>query len=140
MADSKDLVWVGSSLDDLREFPEGPRREVGHALREAQNGGKHSHAKPLKGFKGASVLEIVEDHDTNTYRAVYTVKFEEAIYVLHCFQKKAKSGVSTPKQDMDLIERRFKQAEKEHQEWQNQQTAQRSPTSPPRGTPKSPRR
>ncbi len=121
MADSKDLVWLGSSLDDLRDFPEGPRREVGHALREAQSGGKHAHAKPLKGFRGASVLEVVEDFDTDTYRAVYTVKFEEAIYVLHCFQKKSKSGIATPKQDMELIERRFKLAEQEHQKWKRNQ-------------------
>ena len=121
MAESRDIVWLGSSLDDLREFPEEPRREVGFALREAQNGNKHPDAKPLKGFHGASVLEIVEDFDTNTYRAVYTVKYEEAVYVLHCFQKKSKSGISTPKQDLNLIEMRFRQAEKEHRQWQNQQ-------------------
>jgi phage-related protein/predicted XRE-type DNA-binding protein len=109
-------VWLGSSLDELKEFPEEPRREVGFALWEAQNGGKHPDAKPLKGFHGASVLEIVEDFDTDTYRAVYTVKFGESVYVLHCFQKKSKSGISTPKQDMDLIEKRFKQAEQEHKE------------------------
>lgn len=121
MAEPKVLIWLGSSLDDLREFPEEPRREVGFALREAQNGGKHPDAKPLKGFHWASVLEILEDYDTDTYRAVYTVKFEEAIYVLHCFQKKSKSGISTPRQDMDLIETRLKQAEKEHREWQRTQ-------------------
>ena len=125
-------MWLGSSLDDLREFPEGPRREVGFALREVQNGKKHPDAKPLKGFHGASVLEIVEDFDTDTYRAVYTVKFEEMIYVLHCFQKKSKSGISTPKQDMDLIEKRFKQAQKEHQEWQRQQSTKKFTPSPKR--------
>ena len=116
----KELVWLGSSLDDLRRFPDEPRREVGFALREAQNGKKAPNAKPLKGFRGASVLEIVEDFDTDTYRAVYAVRFEEAVYVLHCFQKKSKSGISTPKQDVNLIESRLKQAEKEHQEWQKQ--------------------
>lgn len=132
MATSKDLVWLGSSLDDLRKFPDEPRREVGFALREAQNGKKHPSSKPMKGFHGASVLEIVEDFDSDTYRAVYTVRFEEAVYVLHCFQKKSKSGISTPKQDLDLIEKRFKQAEKEHQEWQKQQSATKEPRPSPR--------
>lgn len=118
MAEPRPIVWLGSSLDDLREFPESARRQVGFALREAQNGKKHPDAKPLKGFHGASVLEVVEDHDTDTYRAVYTVKFEEAVYVLHCFQKKSRSAISTPKQDIDLVEKRLKQAEKDHKEWQ----------------------
>lgn len=130
MATPKDLVWLGSSLDDLREFPEEARREVGFALREAQNGGKHPDAKPLKGFHGARVLEIVEDFDTDTYRAVYTVKFEESVYVLHCFQKKSKSGISTPKGEMNLVEKRFKQAEKEHKEWQKQQDALKPTPNP----------
>ena len=124
-------MWLGSSLDDLREFPDEPRREVGFALREAQNGKKHPNAKPLKGFHGASVLEIVDDFDTDTYRAAYTVRYEEAVYVLHCFQKKSKSGISTPKQDLELIERRLKTAEKEHQEWQRRQEAP-EPSSPER--------
>ena len=123
-------MWLGSSLDDLREFPDEPRREVGFALGEAQIGKKHPDAKPLKGFRGASVLEIVEDYDTDTYRAVYTVRFEEAVYVLHCFKKKSKSGISTSKQDVDLVERRFKQAEKEHQEWQKNQNAPEPSPSP----------
>jgi phage-related protein len=78
----------------------------------AQHGGKHSQAKPLKGFGSAGVLEVVEDDDGNTYRAVYTVKFANAIYVLHCFQKKSNKGIETPKQDIDLIRDRLKFAQK----------------------------
>lgn len=82
-------------------------------------------AKPLKGFNGASVLEIVEDYDTDTYRAVYTVRFEEAVYVLHCFQKKSTLGIKTPKQDIDLIRRRYQIAEQEHRAW-----LEKNPLSP----------
>jgi phage-related protein len=113
----KTIIWIGSSLDDLREFPAEVKREVGFALREAQDGGKPPDAKPLKGFNGASVLEIVEDFDSDTYRAVYTVRFEEAVYVLHCFQKKSTSGIKTSKQDIDLIRRRYQIAEQEHRAW-----------------------
>jgi len=125
--------WIGSSLKDLKEFPEEPRREVGNALYQAQIGEKHSKSKPFKGFHGASVLEIVDDFDTDTYRAVYTVRFEEAVYVLHCFQKKSKSGISTPKQDMELIGRRLNMAEKEHKEWQrSQHERETKPMMPPK--------
>ncbi|MEO0805194.1 MAG: type II toxin-antitoxin system RelE/ParE family toxin, partial [Cyanobacteria bacterium J06643_4] len=89
----KAVEWVGSSLDDLREFPEEVQRLVGFALYLAQQGEKHPDAKPLKGFKGAGVLEVVESFDGNAYRAVYTVKFEGVVYVLHAFQKKSKSGI-----------------------------------------------
>lgn len=89
----KDLVWMGASLKDLKALPAEVRMAVGHALREAQDGGKAHSAKPLKGEGyGASVIEIVEDFHTDTYRCVYTVKFEEAIYVLHSFQKKSTHG------------------------------------------------
>ncbi|MEH2289996.1 type II toxin-antitoxin system RelE/ParE family toxin [Nostoc sp.] len=91
------LEWVGSSLDDLREFPEEVQQVMGYALYLPQCGEKHDSAKPLKGFKGAGVLEVVEDFDGDTYRAVYTVKLEEVIYVLHTFQKKYKHGIATPK-------------------------------------------
>ncbi len=106
----KPVHWIGSSLDDLREFPDQAQDDIGYALYVAQQGGKHAHAKPLKGFKGAGVLEIVEDHDGETYRAVYTVKLASAIYVLHAFQKKSKRGIATPKSDLELIERRLRQA------------------------------
>jgi phage-related protein len=109
----KPVEWIGSSLDDLKEFPEEVQQVMGYALYLAQCGEKHDSAKPLKGFKGAGVLEIVEDFDTNTYRAVYTVKIADVIYVLHVFQKKSKHGISTPKQDIELIEARLKRA-KEH--------------------------
>ncbi len=83
----------------------------GFALHLAQAGKKHDQAKPLKGFGGAGVLEVVEDHLGNTYRAVYTVKIADAVYVLHCFQKKSKQGIETPKHDLDLIRERLKAAQ-----------------------------
>lgn len=109
----KPVEWVGSSLEDLKEFPEEVQQVVGYALYLAQCGEKHSSAKPLKGFKGAGVLEVVEDFDRDTYRAVYTVKLAGVIYVLHAFQKKSKQGIATPKQDIELIDTRLKRA-KEH--------------------------
>lgn len=117
----KPIFWIGSSLEDLKDFPEEVRREVGHALYVGQIGGKHPAAKPAEGFKGATVLKIVEDHDGNTYRAVYTVRFEEAVYVLHCSQKKSKTGIATPKQELALIQKRFKVAEEEHRKWKEHQ-------------------
>ena len=110
----KPLYWLGNSLKNLKEMPEDVQDTFGHALYLAQTGDKHRAAKPLKGFSGAGVLEVVEDHQGNTYRAVYTVRFGEAIYVLHVFQKKSKSGISTPKQEVDLIENRLKQAHEMH--------------------------
>lgn len=113
----KPVVWIGSSLDDLREFPEEVRGEVGYALYLAQLGSKHPSAKPVKGFKGAGVLEIVEDFDGDTYRAVYTVKLAGVVYVLHAFQKKSKQGIATPKQDINLIKERLKRAQEAHAEY-----------------------
>lgn len=113
----KPIIWIGSSLDDLRSFPDEVKREVGYALHEVQSGRKPLSAKPMEGFRGATVLKIVENHHGETYRTVYTVKFEESVYVLHSFQKKSKSGIATPKQDIDLIQRRYKVAEEEHQKW-----------------------
>lgn len=106
----KPVYWMGSSLDDLREFPDVVQSDIGYALYVAQQGDKHASAKPLKGYKGAGVLEIVEDHDGGTYRAVYTVKLAGAIYVLHAFQKKSKRGIATAQSDLDLIKQRLKQA------------------------------
>lgn len=94
---------------------------MGYALDFAQQGKKHPDAKPLKGFAGAGGLEIVDDYDGNTYRAVYTVRFAGAVYVLHCFQKKSKRGVATPKQDIDLIERRLKRAQDHYAGWRTSQ-------------------
>jgi len=109
----KPVEWVGSSLEDLKDFPEDVRQVMGDALYLAQCGEKYPSAKPLKGFKEAGVLEVVEDFDGDTYRAVYTVKLAGVVYVLHAFQKKSKQGIATPKQDIALIEARFRRA-KEH--------------------------
>lgn len=111
------LHWIGSSKKDLLDMPGEIQSEFGHALYLVQEGDKPDNVKPLKGFGGASVLEVVESHDGNAYRAVYTVRFEEAVYVLHCFQKKSKSGIATPKQDIDLVKARLKEAEEEHEKW-----------------------
>jgi len=106
----KPLFWVGSSKKDLLEMPEQVVDVFGYALNLAQNGSKHQQSKPLKGFGSAGVLEVVEEDDGNTYRAVYTVKFRNGVYVLHCFQKKSKKGIETKNQDKDLIEARLKMA------------------------------
>jgi len=107
----KPLEWVASSKKDLMSMPSDVVDVFGFALHVAQHGGKHSQAKPLKGFGSAGVLEVVEDDDGNTYRAVYTVRFDHAVYVLHCFQKKSHKGIATPKQDIDLIRDRLKLAQ-----------------------------
>ena len=107
----KPLYWVGSSKRDLLSLP-GPVVDLfGYALYLAQDGRKHEQAKPLKGFGSAGILEVVEDWDRSTYRAVYTVRFESAVFVLHVFKKKSKRGAETPKADMDLIRERLKVAE-----------------------------
>lgn len=107
----KKLVWVGPSRKELQAMPESIKDAFGFALWLAQTGAKHDQAKPLKGFGGAGVLEVVESDKGGTYRAVYTVKFDDAVYVLHCFQKKSTQGISTPKHVMDLIAERLKMAE-----------------------------
>jgi phage-related protein len=109
-ADLKPLIWIGTSYKDFVGFPDDVQNHVGYSLHIAQSGGKHRDAKPLKGFGGAGVLEVVSDHVGDTFRAVYSVRFETAVYVLHAFQKKSKSGRSTPAADMDLIARRLKTA------------------------------
>ncbi|MGO8757536.1 MAG: type II toxin-antitoxin system RelE/ParE family toxin [Terracidiphilus sp.] len=113
------LVWLGSSRRDLRTFPREVRREMGVALYAAQQGETDPAAKPLKGFGGASVLEIVAQDQGGTWRAVYTVRYSEAVYVLHAFQKKSKRGIATPKQDLDLIKQRLAEAGRLHKERQN---------------------
>lgn len=92
-------------------MPNGVRQTFGFALYQAQIGLLHPDAKPLKGFGSAGVLEVVEDWRGDTYRAVYTVRFADAVYVLHCFQKKSKHGIQTPKREIDLIRERLKEAE-----------------------------
>ncbi|MCX5662317.1 MAG: type II toxin-antitoxin system RelE/ParE family toxin [Planctomycetota bacterium] len=113
----KPVFWMASSLDDLRSFSEEVCDAMGFALFQAQMGGKHIAAKPMKGYKGAGVLEVVEDWDGETFRVVYTVKFKEAIYVLHAFQKKSKTGIKTPKRDIDLVDARLALAKAHHERW-----------------------
>jgi phage-related protein len=113
----KSVVWIGSAKADLSTFPEEVKDAIGYALYVAQQGDKHRDAKPLKGFGGAGVLEIVEDHDGDTYRAIYTVRLAGRVYVLHAFQKKSKRGIRTPKAEIALIKLRLKRAEQEHTVW-----------------------
>src|SRR5476649_2315867 len=116
MSVAKPTIWIGSSRDDLRSFPEEVRRVMGLAINDAQNGEEHPRAKALKGFGGRSVLEVVDDEDGDTYRAVYTVRFAGVVYVLHAFQKKSKKGIATPRRDIDLIKARLKRAEEHYKE------------------------
>jgi len=110
----KPLIWAGSSKEDLMTFPDAVRRGIGRALSVAQFGGKHPSAKPWKG-EGPGVLEIVEYHRGDAYRAVYTVRFAQAVYVLHTFQKKSTRGIATSQRDKDLIARRLKAAQLEYE-------------------------
>lgn len=112
----KPLEWIASSLKDIRKLPEDIQDEFGHALLVAQMGGKHDTAKPLKGFAGAGVLEVVEDYDGNTYRAIYTVRFLDIVYVLHVFQKKSKKGITTPQEEIEKVRIRLKIAEESHRD------------------------
>ncbi|MHC1729052.1 MAG: type II toxin-antitoxin system RelE/ParE family toxin [Syntrophobacteraceae bacterium] len=105
----KPLHWVGSSKKDYLTFPEPVQSNMGYALGLAQLGGKHPKAKPWRG-EGAGVFEVVDDHQGNTYRAVYTVRFAKAVYVLHAFLKKSRSGIKTPGDDVDLVGERLKRA------------------------------
>lgn len=111
----KPLFWIASSREDLCEFPTDVKKLMGFALAQAQEGGKHIDAKPLKGFGGAAVLEIVENHAGNAYRAVYTVKFAHAVYVLHAFQKKSRRGIKTPQEEIELVQRRLELARQDYE-------------------------
>jgi phage-related protein len=113
------LIWIGSSRKDLRGFPRQVRRDIGQALYTAQQGEIDPAAKSLKGFGGGSVIEVIADHEGDTWCAVYTVRFAEAVYVLHVFQKKSKRGIGTPKRDMALIDQRLAEAQRLHKERQN---------------------
>jgi len=108
------LDWVGSSKRDFLRFPDPVKDEMGNALGLAQLGGKHAKAKPWKGH-GAGVFEIVEDHDGDTYRAIYTVRFREVVYVLHAFQKKSPKGIRTARSDIDLIHQRLRVAQRDYE-------------------------
>jgi phage-related protein len=114
---SKPVRWVGSSKDNLSDFPQEVRRRVGGALWDAQRGLKAPYAKPLRGFGGTGVLEVVDDYDGDTYRAVYTVRFVGIVYVLHAFQKKSKRGIATPNAELDLIKQRLKRAREDYEQW-----------------------
>ncbi|MGB7219287.1 MAG: type II toxin-antitoxin system RelE/ParE family toxin [Vicinamibacterales bacterium] len=118
----KPVRWISSSKDDLSAFPEDVKRRVGGALWDAQVGRKAPFVKPLKGFGGAGVLEVVDDFDGNTYRAVYTVRFAGVVYVLHAFQKKSRSGIATSKAEVALIERRLARAREDYQQWLRSQS------------------
>jgi len=115
----KPAVWVGSSRKDLRAFPRQVRSDIGQAIYAAQMGETDPAAKPLKGFGGTRVMEIVDRHNSNTYRAVYTAQFSGVIYVLHAFQKKSKRGIATPRTDIELVRRRLAEAGQMHRERQN---------------------
>jgi len=117
----KELVWLGSSLEDLKDMPADVQRTTGFDLRTVQQGDRPSSAKTLSGYHGASVLELKENFDKDTYRAVYTIKYEEAVYVLHCFMKKSTSGNAMSKQDKEMIDRRLILAEEGHEKWLEQQ-------------------
>ena len=111
----KPVRWIASSKDDLSALPDGVRGDVGQALYVAQRGDKHADARVLKGFAGAGVLEVVARYDGDTFRAIYTVRFATAVYVLHVFQKKSKSGIATAKKDIDLVKSRLKLAEHDYE-------------------------
>ncbi len=112
----KILKWIGSSREDLKEFPDEIIDEMGHGLYLVQMGDRPSHAKTLSGFGSAKVIELKESDRSGTYRVVYTIEMAEFIFVLHAFQKKSKSGIATPKQEIDMIKRRLKEAESLYKE------------------------
>lgn len=117
----KPIKWIGSAKRDLDAMPEDVKDVFGHAIDLAQAGGRHQDAKAMTGFGSAGVLEVVEDFRGDTFRAVYTVKFAGWVYVVHCFQKKSKSGIKTPKEDLDLINARLKAAKQDYEDWQTKQ-------------------
>jgi phage-related protein len=113
------LIWRGASKADFAAFPPAVQREMGYALFLAQMGERHATmAKTLKGFGGGTVVEVKESYEGNAYRAVYTVRYVEAVYVLHAFQKKSKTGIATPKPDMNLIQKRLQDLIRERQKQQ----------------------
>jgi phage-related protein len=122
----KPLLWMSSTQDDLRAFPQEVRQVMGYALYLAQMGDKHLDAKPLKGFAGAGVLEIIADHDGNAFRAVYTVRFADAVYALHAFQKKSKRGIATPKREIERIRQRLRQVQAHYERWRRQPRGEQS--------------
>jgi phage-related protein len=122
----KPLIWIASARDDISDLPKDVQRQFGFALRVAQLGGKHADAKPLMGFGGAGVLEMVANHDGETFRAIYTVRLAGRVYVLDVFQKKSKTGIATPKPTIDRIKARLKVAEQEHLRWLDENARDRT--------------
>ena len=122
-SNERPLEWISGSHKDLMALPTDVRRFFGYALSLAQAGDQHESAKVLQGFGGAGVLELIEDDVGGTYRAVYTVKFEEAVFVLHCFQKKSKRGIATPSEDLELIRARLKVAQARAKELRHEKAA-----------------
>jgi len=122
MSQGKQLCWIGSSKKDLMELPREVRRMIGYSLELAQAEQEDCDAKPLKGFGSADVREIVKNDSDGTYRAIYTVKFKEIIYVLHVFKKKSKTGIKTPKHEIELIENRLKMAQHLYKEWRKNES------------------
>ena len=116
---SKPVIWIGASRRELKAFPRAVPRHIGQALFAAQFGEEYPTVKALKGFPGRSVLEIVADYNTDTWRAVYTVRFGDVIYVLHAFQKKSKKGIATPPKEIELIRQRLTAAQQHYKERQN---------------------
>ncbi len=115
----KPVRWVGSSRRDLKTFPRPVQRHIGQALYAAQRGEEYPSVKALQGFGGRAVLEIVAPHEGDSYRAVYTVRFHDAVYVLHAFQKKSKKGIATPLKEIELVKRRLAAAERDYRERQD---------------------
>ena len=122
MKHRKPLDFIGSSKKDLMDLPLGIKQKIGHSLHLAQIEVDDEDTKPLKGFGSSDVREIVKSDSAGTYRAVYTVRFEEKIYVLHSFKKKSKTGIETPKQDIDLIKSRLKVAQEKYKEWKKNES------------------
>lgn len=113
----KTILWVGASKEDLSQFPVPVKREMGFALRAAQQGERHAGVEAMQGFRGTTVLEIKDDHDSDTYRVMYLAEFAEAIYVLHAFKKKSTAGINLPKREARTLEARLKKARKNHEDW-----------------------
>ncbi len=112
----KPLEWLGNTRRAVSGFPKSVRQVIGQALYAAQLGDKHQDAKPLRGFGGASVVEVISDYDGDTFRAVYTVRFRGVVYTLHAFQKKAKTGIKTPRKELNIIKQRLREAQHDYRE------------------------
>ena len=119
----KIVRWVGCALDILRSFPEEVRSEVGFSLEAAQRGGKALNAVPLVGFSGAGVVEIISNFDGDTYRAVYTVRYSETVYVIHAFKKKSTRGIATPRRELNLIRKRLSLVEAQEAQKKKKESA-----------------